>query len=446
MSIIIDKETDFKNETISSVPIGINNIRIESNEKNFDLKKDDINNNIKPMLSSGSNTITISDGKKYKVKPNFNKKVPMNTFSMIANKKKNAGNSGSEDESSTEDSTASDSVTDEILSGKSSSSNKKSGSTESSYDDSNESGDDDDYSSIESGSQNRTTQSGTEYTEDDEDDDETTITVEPKKKSYEEIQQEKQDLLFKLDRLTKQGYPPSKRYSMASAYEEIKYEHDRLKKQRDVEKSIRFSRKMLMAFASGTEWLNTKFDYFDIKLDGWSENVMENITDYDEVFEELHDKYGESVKMAPELRLISMVAGSAFMFHITNSLFKSAGPNMSDILRQNPDIMRNLQEAAAKSAGSTINQQFGENDFVGNMMKDGINMKMNQPRGPMGPPPRQGSQPKMNGPVGIDELLDELNSGNNTDNASVSSDGSLKMKTSNKRTMPSRKGGIQLNI
>jgi hypothetical protein len=52
----------------------------------------------------------------------------------------------------------------------------------------------------------------------------------------------------------------------------------------------------------------------------------------------------------------------------------------------------------------------------------------------------------MNGPVGIDELLDELNSGNNTDNASVSSDGSLKMKTSNKRTIPSRKGGIQLNI
>jgi hypothetical protein len=445
MSIIINKDSDYKNETISSIPLGINNLKIDSNEKNFDLKKDEINNNIKPMLSSGSNTITIQNGKKYKVKPNFNKKVPMSTFSMIANKKKNMGSSGSDDEvSASEDTTASDSVTDEILSGKSSSNNKNSN-TQSSYD-SEEEEDDDDYSSIESGSQNRTTQSGTEYTE-EEDDDEETVTSEPKKKSYEEIQQEKQDMLFKLDRLTKQGYPPSKRYSMASAYEDIKYEHDRLKKQRDVEKSIRFSRKMLMAFASGTEWLNTKFDYFDIKLEGWSENVMENISDYDEVFEELHDKYSESVKMAPELKLLSMVAGSAFMFHITNSIFKSASPKLSDILKQNPDIMRNISEAAAKNMGNTINQQFGETDFVGNMMKEGINMKMNQQRGPIGQSSsRQTFQPKMSGPVGIDELLDELNSGNGTDNVSISSEESVKMSTSNKRTVGGRKGGLQLNI
>ena len=28
-------------------------------------------------------------------------------------------------------------------------------------------------------------------------------------------------------------------------------------------------------------------DYFDLKLDRWSEHTMENIGDYDEVFEEL---------------------------------------------------------------------------------------------------------------------------------------------------------------
>jgi hypothetical protein len=60
---------------------------------------------------------------------------------------------------------------------------------------------------------------------------------------------------------------------------------------------------------------------------------MENVSDYDEVFEELHDKYSDSVKMAPELKLIAMVAGSGFMFHLTNSLFKSASPKLSDILK-----------------------------------------------------------------------------------------------------------------
>ena len=45
-----------------------------------------------------------------------------------------------------------------------------------------------------------------------------------------------------------------------------------------------------MAVTSGVEYLNGKFDPFDIRLEGWSENMMENVGDYDEVFEELHDK------------------------------------------------------------------------------------------------------------------------------------------------------------
>jgi hypothetical protein len=447
-NFIINRDNDFKNSNVSSVPLGINNLKINNNSSKFDLKRDDISNNIKPMLSSGANTINISDGKKFKMKPSSGKKVPLNTFSMIANNKKNIGASTSDSDDTsyaTEDSA--ESGTNEILSGNSKTSDRNSKTEYSSTG----SEDDDDYSSIESGAHNKninTTNSQSEYTEED-DDDESDVSKPVKQKSYEEIQQEKQQMLFDLDRLQKQGYPPSKRYSMASPYEDIKYERDRLKKQRDVEKSIRFSRKMLMGTVSGIEWVNKKFDYFDIKLNGWSENVLENISDYDEVFEELHDKYGESVKMAPELKLISMVAGSAALFHITNSIFKSATPQLSDILKQNPDIMRNITEAAAKNMSGTINQQFGDNDFVGNMMKDGMNNKINQTfpqRGPMpspngGPFNRPSPQPRMSGPVGIDELLNELND----DNGSVSSSGSVKIKASAKRST-GKKGGIQLSI
>jgi hypothetical protein len=262
--------------------------------------------------------------------------------------------------------------------------------------------------------------------------------------SYEEIQQEKQKLLFGLDRLQKQGYPPSKKYSMASGYEDMQFEHERLKKQRDVEKSIKFSRKILMAFVSGAEFLNNRFDPCDVKLDGWSENVMENVNDYDEVFEELHEKYGESIKMAPELRLIAMVGGSAFMYHLTNSLFKSASPKLSDILKQNPDIMKNISEAAVKNMSNTVDQQFGQDDIIGNLMKNGMNMKMNQQRNQSGPSPFMGNRPqqKMSGPVGIDELLSELN-----DNDSVSSKESVTIKSSGKRNMKTnKKGGIELDL
>jgi len=461
-NIIINREGKFRDETVSSVPLGINNINISS-DRNFNLKKDEINN-IKPMLSSNSNTITIPDGKKIKIKPQFNKKVPANTFSMMANPKKNmGGNVSDESEYSTEQSD--ESATNEILTNNTRESSKSgrnqnysnNSSVEEDDDEDDEEDDEDDYSSINSGAKNQNSGSSVYSGTGEEDDDENVTEVsEPKKqKTYEEIQQEKQKLLFNLERLQKQGFPPSKRYTMASSYEDMLFEHDRLKRQRDVEKSIKFSRKILMAVVSGVEFLNGKFDPFDVRLDGWSENIMENVTDYDEVFEELHDKYSESVKMAPELKLIAMVAGSGFMFHLTNSLFKSATPKMADILKQNPDIMRNITEAAAKNMGNNISQKFGEDDIVGNMMKEGINMKMNQqrPMGPVGPVPMpssttggfKGTQPKMQGPIDINDLLDELNSGN--DAKSVSSDESVDIRASTKRTKPGqRKGGIQLDL
>jgi len=78
--------------------------------------------------------------------------------------------------------------------------------------------------------------------------------------SMENSLQRKQELLYKLDRLDKMGYHASRKYTMNNTLDEIKYEYDRLKKQRDADNAIKFSRKMLMAFVSGTEFLNERFD------------------------------------------------------------------------------------------------------------------------------------------------------------------------------------------
>ena len=184
----------------------------------------------------------------------------------------------------------------------------------------------------------------------------------------------KQEMLIKLARLEKQGYIPSKRFTLASSYDDILFEYRRLKRQRSVEKSIKFSRNALLTIVTGIEFLNTKFDPLNIKLKGWSQEQMSNMSDYDEIFEELHDKYGESIiGMPPEIKLLMMVAGSAFMFHLSNSLFSSATPDLQDILRQNPDIMDNITQAAVKKM-----QESGDlniNDPVDNMMMSGVKMK-----------------------------------------------------------------------
>ena len=129
-----------------------------------------------------------------------------------------------------------------------------------------------------------------------------------------------------------------------------------------VDNSIKMQRQCLLAFTTGLEMLNKKFDPFDINLDGWSESMCENINDYDEVFEELYEKYKEKAEVAPELKLMLMVGGSAFMFHITNTMFKSSLPGMEQIIKQNPDIMKTFANAAVQEMG---NQNPGVANFMG---------------------------------------------------------------------------------
>jgi hypothetical protein len=149
---------------------------------------------------------------------------------------------------------------------------------------------------------------------------------------------------------------------------------------------------MLLAFVSGLEFLNSKFDPFDLKLDGWSEAINENIEEYDDVFGELHEKYGGKAKMAPELKLLFMLGGSAAMLHMTNTMFKSAMPGMDDIMRQNPELMQQFQSAAMNSMGQQ-NPGFGQ--FMGGVM--GGPPQMNQ-MPPMGAPPMPSREMRQNPP------------------------------------------------
>ena len=190
---------------------------------------------------------------------------------------------------------------------------------------------------------------------------------ETKPMTYEEIQRNKFDLLCKFERLRDKGMRIPKTFSMSSDYDEMKYEYERLTYQRKMDTSVKMQRHMLISMVTGMEFLNSKFDPFSIKLDNWSEQVNESIHDYDDIFEELYEKYKDKASMAPEMRLIFTVLGSAFMFHLSNTMFKSAMPGMGDIMKQNPDLMKEFGKAAASSMG---NQNKGFGGFMGNILNN----------------------------------------------------------------------------
>jgi hypothetical protein len=246
----------------------------------------------------------------------------------------------------------------------------------------------------------------------------------------ENDKKEKIEYLNKLQRLEQKGFPVARRFTMDNSLDEIKQEYDRLVDARNLEASLRFQRQALMGVVTGLEWMNNRFDPFDLNLDGWSESVHENVENFDDIFEELYDKYKDRGKMPPEARLLFSLAGSGFMVHVSNTFMKQRMPSAGDVLKNNPELARQFAAAAANQAGS------GFGNFMGMAMGatgGGPQPQMQMPAGPQGvspeattgaffgssarempnspqvmasvEPPRQTARREMKGPSGVDDIL-----------------------------------------
>lgn len=180
---------------------------------------------------------------------------------------------------------------------------------------------------------------------------------------------EKKEILYQMERLESKGTRLPRKFTLQSDYEEMKTEYNRILREKEVDAAIRFQRKMLMAFVTGLEFMNTRFDPFDVKLDGWSEQVHENVNDYDDIFEELHEKYKSTGKKMPaEIRLLLSLSGSAFMFHLTNSMFKQSNlPGVEEVIRSNPDLMKQFQQAAVNKMQPPQSPSSGMGGGMGGM-------------------------------------------------------------------------------
>ena len=226
----------------------------------------------------------------------------------------------------------------------------------------------------------------------------------------DEILTEKRELLYQFDRLEKKGLKLPRKFTLASSLDEMRAEYERLVRDRETDNSIKFQRRMLMGFVTGIEFLNTKFDPFDVDLDGWAESI--DATDYDDVFEELHAKYRGKAKMAPELKLLFMLGGSGVMFHLSKTMFKSSLPGLDQVMRQNPQLARQVAQATlntmagnAEPSNAKRGGAGGLAGLFGSFFGGGPGTGSAAGAPPPPPPPPPGA---MKGPGRVDDILNEL--------------------------------------
>lgn len=132
---------------------------------------------------------------------------------------------------------------------------------------------------------------------------------------------EKRKILTKLRRYElRRNIKLNTAVSMHTPLEDLQLELELVNKECNLDKTIQQGKKLITLLAFGIEAFNTKYDPLDIYLDGWSASVNEDIDSYDEILEELYDKYYTSIDASPEIKLIMGLTMSAVMYNVSHKM------------------------------------------------------------------------------------------------------------------------------
>jgi hypothetical protein len=180
----------------------------------------------------------------------------------------------------------------------------------------------------------------------------------PSRLSPEQEEREKREELRKIEKLERRsGLRATKLYSVSDPLTAIRAERESLSDTISCERAVRQQRKLLTAFTTIVESLNNKLDPFDVDLDGWSESIDTNIEDFDDVFEELYEKYKGKGNLPPEIKLMFGVGMSGAVFHMSKVMASNPQRGSNGGLMNFMGMMANQGMPGATQAAAAFAQQ-----------------------------------------------------------------------------------------
>jgi hypothetical protein len=154
-------------------------------------------------------------------------------------------------------------------------------------------------------------------------------------------------------------------FTLDSTFEEIEDEYEASLEDKRKKDSVKLQGWWFMTFVNSVEYANASFNPFDLNLDGWGEQVSEDLTSYDDIFGELYHKY-KGAKMSPELSILLRLGFSAAMVNFTNKALSSATPGFNDVIKQSPELMKMFTNATVQSMSQNSPGFAFANNLMGN--------------------------------------------------------------------------------
>lgn len=200
----------------------------------------------------------------------------------------------------------------------------------------------------------------------------------PIRMSERDRRRKKRAMIKKLEECYEKGQTKNNsHFTMDSPYDEIEDEYEGMMEDKRKKDSVKLQGWWFMTFINSIEYANAAFNPFDLNLDGWGEQVGDDIESYEEIFSELHEKY-KGGKLSPEISLLLRLGFSAAVVNITNKALSTATPGFNDVIRQSPELMKMFTNATVQS----MNQQSPGFEFANNILHPDEKVKTS-----FGPPP-----------------------------------------------------------
>ena len=191
------------------------------------------------------------------------------------------------------------------------------------------------------------------------------------KMNEREKRRKKRIMLKKLDEWHEKGIiKNSSHFDMESSYEEIEDEYETCLEDKRKKDSVKLQGWWFMTLINSLEYGNSVLNPFDLNLDGWGEQVSEDIDSYEEIFAELHEKY-KGGKLSPEISLLLRIGFSAAVVNITNKALSTATPGFNDVIKQSPELMKMFTNATVETMNKQNTNPNSNMSFMSNILGGG---------------------------------------------------------------------------
>lgn len=168
-------------------------------------------------------------------------------------------------------------------------------------------------------------------------------------------------------------------YTIESSFEDIEDEYENALDNKRKKDSIKLQANVLIGCVGFIETANKWLNPFDIDLDGLQEKVTDELSDYDDIFAELFEKY-KGGKLAPEVQLILKLGLTGATIAFTNKIF-GGNPDFNNLLKTNPNIINAIQQEMVNTVNkksSTDNSNPSLSSYLGGGPPPPIETKINK--------------------------------------------------------------------